>query len=62
VKRLGLRGERLEAEHARLLERWPSLEVLDLTGCTFGPGAARALGESTVVQRLRCRIPQSSQV
>jgi uncharacterized protein (TIGR02996 family) len=53
VTRLGIRGERLDSEHVALLERWPALEVLDLTGCTV---PARALQESTVVQRLRCRI------
>lgn len=53
VKRLGLRFERIDAEHVGLLERWPALEVLDLSGCTLDARTRRALEESTVVQRLR---------
>ncbi len=49
VRRLGLRGERLDGELAALLERWPGLEVLDVRGCTVPP---RAL-DAPAVQRLR---------
>ncbi|MBL8952750.1 MAG: hypothetical protein JNK82_18360 [Myxococcaceae bacterium] len=49
VRRLGLRGEKLDVELMAALERWPSLEVLDVRGCTV---AARAL-DLAVVRRLK---------
>jgi len=52
VTRLGFRGEKLDPDLVALLERWPSLEVLDVRGCTVPP---RAL-DAPAVQRLRCLL------
>jgi uncharacterized protein (TIGR02996 family) len=53
VRRLGLRHERLEAADLALLERWPALEVLDLTRSQV---PREALENSPIVRRLRCRV------
>jgi uncharacterized protein (TIGR02996 family) len=53
VRRLGVHQERLEASDVALLERWPSLEVLDLTETQV---SRDVLENSPVVRRLRCRL------